>query len=258
MERYIGLNTERINKIRELIEAQGRISLDELMERFKDYSSMTLRRDLIYLEEQGEIIRVRGGAISVKEFQKETEDFFHERTALNVEEKKIIAEKCASILETGLSIFIDSGSTSLFLVKQMLDVNYTIITNGINIALELARKKMPAITILGGMLSRNNFATSGMACERQLEGLNINMAIMGTTAFTLDGGFTCGSQPEAELKRLVLKKAKRKIMLMDSSKVDKVMPYTFAAFGDIDVLISDGKLPQKIKDAALEYGVTIM
>ncbi|NLK17079.1 MAG: DeoR family transcriptional regulator, partial [Clostridiales bacterium] len=47
------MNTERISKIRELIEAQGRISLDELTERFKKYSSMTLRRDLIYLEEQG-------------------------------------------------------------------------------------------------------------------------------------------------------------------------------------------------------------
>ena len=227
------LNTDRINKIRSLIEAQGRISLDELTERFKSFSSMTLRRDLIFLEEQGEIIRVRGGAISVKEFQKKTEDHFYERAAVNVEEKKLIAEKCASILETGLSIFIDSGSTSLYLVKQMLDVNYTIITNGISIALELARKSMPSITVLGGTLSRNNCATSGIACE-QLSDLNINMAIMCTTAFTLDGGFTCGSQPESELKQIVLKKAKRKVMLMDSSKIDRVMPYTFAAFKDID------------------------
>lgn len=252
------MNTERIRKISELIKSQGRISLDELTERFKNISSMTLRRDLIFLEETGDIIRVRGGAVSVRELKKKTEDFFYERTAVNVPEKKIIAEKAASVIETGHSTFIDSGSTSLYLVKQMLDVNYTIITNGINIALELSRKSMPSITVLGGNLSRNNFATSGMTGYQLLDEFNIDMAFLGTTAFTIEGGFTCGSQGESDIKKLVLKKAKRKIMLMDSSKTDKVMPYTFAAFSDIDVLISDGKLPQKVKDEAFRLGITLM
>ena len=151
------MNTERIKKISELIEMQGRISLDELVGRFKDVSSMTLRRDLLYLENLGEIIRIRGGAVSVRELQKKTEDYFYQRTAVNVADKKNIAEKAASIMEVGHSIFIDSGSTSLYLVKELADVNFTIITNGINIALELSRKSMPIITVLGGNLSRNNF-----------------------------------------------------------------------------------------------------
>lgn len=252
------MNTERIRKISELIESQGRISLDELTERFKNVSSMTLRRDLIFLENTGDIIRTRGGAVSVRELQKKTEDYVYERTGINIAEKKIIAEKAASVIETGQSTFIDSGSTSLYLVKQLLDVNYTIITNGINIALELSRKSMPDITVLGGTLSRNNCATSGNLGYGFLDNLNIDTAFLCTTAFTVDGGFSCGSQSENDIKRLVVKKAKRRIMLMDSSKVNNIMPYTFAGLKDVDVIISDGNLPQDVKKAAFDYGVAIM
>lgn len=252
------MNTERIKKISKLIENQGRISLDELTERFKNVSSMTLRRDLIYLENSGDIIRVRGGAVSVRELQKKTEDYFYQRAGLNVTEKKIIAEKASQVIEIGHSTFIDSGSTSLFLVKQLLDVNYTIITNGINIAMELSRKSMPNITVLGGMLSRNNCATSGNMGYDFLENLNIDTAFLCTTAFTVDGGFTCGSQSENDIKKLVIKKAKRIIMLMDSTKVNNIMPYTFATLKDMNVIISDGKLPEEVKAAAFDLGVTIM
>lgn len=252
------MNTIRINKISEILEKKGRISLDELSERFKNVSTMTLRRDLIFLENKGDVIRIRGGAVSVKELQKKTEDYFFERTSKNVAEKKIIAEKAAKVIEPGQSTFIDSGSTSLYFVKQLLDINYTIITNGINIALELSRKSMPVITILGGMLSRNNCATSGSFCNDLLNYINIDTAFLNTTAFTLEGGFTCGSQSENDIKKIVLKKAKRKIMLMDSSKINNVMPYTFAQLSDIDVLISDDNLPKSIKEEANKLGVAVM
>jgi DeoR/GlpR family transcriptional regulator of sugar metabolism len=248
----------RIEKISEIIESRGRVSLDELSERFKNVSTMTLRRDLIYLENKGEIIRVRGGAVSVNELQKKTEDYFFQRTLKNVAEKKIIAEKAAKLIQPEQSVFIDSGSTSYYFVKQLLDVNYTIITNGINIALELSRKSMPSITVLGGLLSRNNFATSGGAACDLLENLNIDTAFLNTTAFTLEGGFTCGSPSESDIKKLILRKASRKIMLMDSSKLNKIMPYTFASLSEIDVLVSDGKLTNRILEEARKIGVTVL
>ena len=64
------MNTIRINKISEILEKKGRISLDELSERFKNVSTMTLRRDLIFLENKGDVIRIRGGAVSVKEVKR--------------------------------------------------------------------------------------------------------------------------------------------------------------------------------------------
>ena len=82
------MNYQRINEIKSLIEKEGRISLDELVERFPLVSSMTLRRDLLFLENRGEVIRVRGGAISVKELSKVTEEGLYFRNSLTVDQKK--------------------------------------------------------------------------------------------------------------------------------------------------------------------------
>lgn len=233
--------------IRELIEKNGRMSLDELTGRFPQVSSMTLRRDLYALEAEGAVIRVRGGAVSVAELSKKTEEQFDRRAAVMVSQKKHIAEKAVAFLEAGTSVFIDSGSTTLYFAKEMPDMNYYISTNGISVAAELLRKKMPVVTLIGGEVSRNNLATSGHLGLNFLDNINIETAFMSATAFTMEGGFSCGSQSEADLKSRVLSKVKKKIMLMDTSKVNKTMPYTFAKLEDIDVLITDDGLPDDLK-----------
>ena len=234
------MNYQRINEIKSLIEKEGRISLDELVERFPLVSSMTLRRDLLFLENRGEVIRVRGGAISVKELSKVTEEGLYFR-----------------YIEPGHSVFIDSGSTTLYFVKELPDIYYNIVTNGINIALELSRKTMPNVTLLGGTVSRNNIATSGSFSTDMLAHINIETAFLAATAFSEDRGFTCGSQSESEIKSFVLKNAKRRIMLLDSTKLGKIMPYTFAAFGDVDVIISDAEFPQELREKARALGIIV-
>ena len=251
------MNYQRINEIKNLIEKEGRISLDELVERFPLVSSMTLRRDLLFLENRGEVIRVRGGAISVKELSKVTEEGLYFRNSVNVDKKKCISEKTLRYIEPGHSVFIDSGSTTLYFVKELPDIYYNIVTNGINIALELSRKTMPNVTLLGGTVSRNNIATSGSFSTDMLSHINIETAFLAATAFSEDRGFTCGSQSESEIKSYVLKNAKRRIMLLDSTKLGKIMPYTFAAFGDIDVLISDSEFPQELRDKARTLGIVV-
>ena len=252
------MNRERKSIIRELIEKNGRMSLDELDARFTDVSEMTLRRDLYALEEEGVLIRVRGGAVSVHELQKKTEEQFDRRTAMMVGEKRIIAEKAIKFLEAGTSIFIDSGSTTLYFAKEMPDMNYYISTNGISIAAELLRKKMPSVTLIGGEVSRNNLATSGHLGLNFLASINIETAFMSATAFNFDKGFSCASQSEAELKSTVLSKVKKRIMLLDCSKVDKTMPYTFAKTSDIDYLVTDGGLPDDIKYKLSRVGVNVL
>ena len=248
----------RRETIAQLIETQGRISLDELTERFKDVSSMTIRRDLLYLEEKGDIIRIRGGAISIKELQKKREDNLYHRALSNTREKKIIAQKAISVIEVGLSVFIDAGSTSLFFVKQLPDIHYTIITNGLSIALELSKKSMPNIILIGGAVSRNNYATSGKNGIALLRDINIDMAFLTPTAFTIEKGFSCGREAENEIKSIALQKAKQRIILMDSSKIGKVMPYTFATLDDVDAIIVDDKYPLELKDIAFKKNISLI
>ncbi len=252
------MNLTRIGRIAEMIDKRGRISLDELMERFPEVSSMTLRRDLLKLEEQGVIFRVRGGAVAVHELSKKTEEIFDKRHNQNVAAKKSIAQKAAKFIETEHSVFIDAGSTALYFVKELPDVNYYVITNGLSIAMELSRRSMPAITLIGGELSANNLATSGPSSRAYFEGLNIGTAYLSATAFNEEHGFTCGSQTESDIKKAALAKAKKRIMLLDSTKTGKSMPYTFAGLSDVDLIITDSGFSEQYKKLCEERGVMVI
>lgn len=241
------MNQTRILSIKRLIEERGRISLSELTRRFPEVSSMTLRRDLQALETEGILIRVRGGAVSVKELNKNVEDMYAQRAISNTELKKEIAVKAIEYAERGHSIFIDSGSTTLFFAKELPDLNYYVTTNGINIAFELSRKAMPVVNMIGGVISKNNLSASGSLSQLFLDNVNVDIAFMACSGFTPEHGFMCGHMNENEFKANVIKKARKKVMLMDTTKVNRSMPFTFSTLNDIDVLITDSSLPQSIK-----------
>ena len=77
---------------------------------------------------------------------------------------------------------------------------------------------------------------------------NFELAIIAAAAFTPENGFSCSSQVEAELLRVICKKAKFLYMMLDSSKIGKIKPYTFARADDINVLITDNVFPDALKE----------
>ncbi|MBQ2714027.1 MAG: DeoR/GlpR transcriptional regulator [Clostridia bacterium] len=241
------MNHSRILSIKRLIEERGRISLNELTRRFPEVSSMTVRRDLQALENEGILIRVRGGAVSVKELNKNVEDMYSQRAISNTELKKEIAVKAVEFAERGHSIFIDSGSTTLFFAKELPDLNYYVTTNGINIAFELSRKAMPVVNMIGGVISKNNLSASGSLSQMFLDNVNVDIAFMACSGFTPENGFMCGHMNENEFKNNVVKKARKRVMLMDTTKVNRSMPFTFSTLDDIDVLITDSSLSNEMK-----------
>ena len=84
------MKRDRIVEIAELIDKRGKLSLKQLEEYFPNVSQMTLRRDLFLLEEEGKIIRVRGGAMSVKDVQKTSGEPYVKKTAIHIDEKIVI------------------------------------------------------------------------------------------------------------------------------------------------------------------------
>ena len=108
------MKRERIEELSELINKRGKLTLEQLEEYFPKVSQMTLRRDLFQLEEEGKIIRIRGGALSVKDVQKTSGEPYVKKTALHTDEKIAIAQKAAMLVDEGTSIFIDGGTTALY------------------------------------------------------------------------------------------------------------------------------------------------
>lgn len=252
------MNTSRRVVIKELLHEKPFISLKELEDIFPDVSSMTLRRDIEYFEKQGEAIKVRGGARSMKFITTSMEDSFHQRLGENMSAKEKIARRAIELIETGRSLFLDSGTTVLTLASLLPDERHTIITTGPNIALELIKKNQPIVNLVGGMVNRDNISISGNQALRFLDDINIDIAFIVPSGLSLKDGFTSGNYPECELKKMVVEKARRVVVLMDTSKLDRSLPFTFCSLEKVHTIVADKPLPEDITQAALAAGVEII
>ncbi len=252
------MKKDRIEEIAEFLDKRGKLTLTQLEAFFPNVSQMTLRRDLLHLEQEGKIIRVRGGAMSVKEVQKVSGEAYAKKTASHSDEKIKIAQKAAGLIDDGSSIFLDGGTTALHLAKEIPNLNLNIFTNGLAVAIELSKKKNLNINVLGGQIIRDNLSTASPVAKTYFEDTNFELAIISASAFTVESGFSCGSQVEADLLRLVRRKAKSVYMMLDSSKIGKIMPYTFAHLEDINVLITDENFPAELKQTFADHNIVVM
>jgi DeoR/GlpR family transcriptional regulator of sugar metabolism len=117
---------------------------------------------------------------------------------------------------------------------------------------------MPIVNIVGGMINRDNISVSGTQAIRYMEDINIDIAFLTPSGLTAENGFTCGNYSECEFKQLIIKKARKVVLLMDSSKIDKSLPYTFADIGDIDAIITNRDLPPELSRDAQVKGTEII
>ena len=249
---------ERRERIRALLTEKPFISIKELQSLFPDVSGMTLRRDIEYFESQGEAIKVRGGARSTKFITTSTDDAITTRMNENVASKEKIARRAAEFLETGRSIFIDSGSTLQRIVPYVPNERFTFTTTNPMAALDLCKIGLPIVNIVGGKLDRDYQTVTGMHAMRFLSDINIDIAFLSPSGLSLKSGFTGGNYSECELKRVIVEKARLVVMLMDGSKCDKSLPYTFCQMDQVHVIITDSPLPAAIDAAAREYGVRVI
>ncbi len=246
------MNILRREKMKDFIRQHGVVSLKELSQAFPDVSVMTLHRDLSYLSGEGEIQRIRGGAKFVGEIGASEGDI------PNKSAKDIIARKAVDFVQEGSAIYIDCGTTMLELARIIPDMYLNVVTCGANVALEVAKKVRPTVNLCGGVLNRNNLSTTGSFAEIILSQINIDVAFVSASGFSEEGGFTCGFESQASFRRLLIEKARSVIVLIDSSKIGRMLPFTFAEMKDVDYLISDKHLPQYILDMAKEKHVEVL
>jgi DeoR/GlpR family transcriptional regulator of sugar metabolism len=249
---------ERRERIRALLTEKPFISIKELQSLFPDVSGMTLRRDIEYFESQGEAIKVRGGARSTKFITTSTDDAVATRMNENVASKEKIARRAAELLETGRSIFIDSGSTLQRIVPYVPNERFTFTTTNPMAALELCKIGLPAVNIVGGKLDRDYQTVTGMHAMRFLSDINIDIAFLSPSGLSLKSGFTGGNYSECELKRVVVDKARLVVLLLDASKIDKSLPYTFCHLDQVHIIITDAPLPEDLAEEASRLGVRVI
>ncbi len=245
-------------EVREILISKPFTSLQELEERFPEVSSMTLRRDIEYFEERGDVIKVRGGARALHFITLTLEDSYYKRSLENTEGKEKIAKAAAEYIETGRSLFFDSGSTVMQMVTHLKDEKLTISTSDPNVALALVKNEKFVVNIIGGSLNRSNLSLSGLPALNFVQGTNIDVAFISPSGFSLKCGFTSGNYNESVLKSAVVQKARLVVMLVQSKKIDKSMPHTFANLQDIDVFITDADPGAEVHKACIDAGVRLV
>lgn len=254
----VALQKERREIIKGLLSEKSFVSLEELTELFPHVSEMTLRRDIEYFESQNLAIKVRGGCRSISFIGAAGEENVKTRSGESVELKRAIARKAVDFLETGRSIFIDSGSTMRAFVEFVPAKRYSFITTDPAVALELCKNGMSVVNMVGGKLEAYNQTVTGLQATKFLSDINIDIAFLTPSGFSADGGFTVANYNECELKRIVASKARTVIMLMASTKCDRMLPYTFCKVEDTDVLVTDGGIPEHLKASAEAEGVRVI
>ncbi len=230
---------DRREKILGYIMEHGEASIADLTALFPNVSSMTIRRDLEFLESRGDVVRTKGGAKSIKHLSLRHEAAYHHRELENAELKREIAEKTASLLVDNSCIYFDAGSTMMHIVQKIPEKPMFAITNDPNLAMELLKNPNCEVAMTGGKLSRRNISLTGLGAADFLSGINIGTAVMASSGYSPDLGFTCGTYEEAAIKRAVISAASRVILVMDSEKFSRNHPFTFATETDIDCFVTD-------------------
>lgn len=255
----IRLTKQRREAIRALLQTKPFVGYDELGAMFPDVSEMTLRRDIDLFEREGDAIKVRGGARSTKFITVSTDDSMSARMHENMDSKARIALEAALFLDVGRSIFLDSGSTVQQMASAVPQERFTFTVTNPALALELVKNAPQcAVNIVGGRLDRDYQSVSGLQAMRYLADVNIDIAFLSPSGLSVRSGFTGGNYAECELKRYVAEKAATVVMLMDSSKIERSLPYTFCNFDSVDLFITDRPLPPDLAAQAKENGVRVI
>ncbi|MBU5483911.1 DeoR/GlpR family DNA-binding transcription regulator [Clostridium sp. MSJ-11] len=239
---------ERHNKILEILYKNKKVTTQEL-ESFFSVSPCTIRNDLNKLEKNGLLQRMHGGAVLPQSSMKDLS--FSTREAQHQLEKENICKKASEFITGNQCIIIDASSTTLYLSKYMDNVkNLTVITNGLYIADKLKDNTNINVILTGGVVRPKSNSLEGLLGKNLVEQINADMAFVSARGFTLDEGLTEFNIYEAELKKLLVSRAKKVIALMDYSKVGKNSISSFAKASQVDTLITNSKVS---KDVIKEY-----
>lgn len=197
-------------------------------------AEMTIRRDLTELSRKGYVKRYRGGAMCLPE----NKSFpVSSRMHIEEDEKRALAKKAAELLSDNLNIFIDSSSTSHFLIPHVKKFeNIKIITNSVNVLLSASEFHMPCF-LIGGEYCESDMCLVGTAAEKGAEKLNVDVAFISTEGITEDGVITDSSPEITGVKEEIMKNAKHTVFLFEKSKIGIKGLYTICRKTDENVTV---------------------
>ena len=248
--------TQRREAILQLLTRHGAVQVTDLVQEF-GVSAVTIRSDLSALESQGLATRSHGGATLSR--TPPPEQTIRQKDAINHEQKERIGALAATLVQEGDNIIIDSGTTTISLARHLREAsNVTVMTNGLNIAWELADTAGVELILTGGQLRKQSLSIQGSQAEATLQAYSFDKLFLGVDGFDLQFGVTTHHEAEASLNHKMVERAKKIIVLTDASKFGRVSLHRIVQLDRVDTVITDASISPEYREGLQKLGIELL
>ena len=198
-------------------------------------SDDTIRRDLQELAQEDKLIKVHGGALS-----KSFHTAFDRKMVYNLEDKHIIAQKTAALVQSGMYI-LTSGGTSILEFAKSLDpnLNATFFTCSLNAAIEFAHHPSIEVVMIGDKVSKDSMLTTGASAVQTIESIQADLCILGINSLDTQFGLSENDWEVVQIKKAMIKASKKTICIGISEKLNSQQKIKVANLDEIDILITE-------------------
>ncbi len=238
------MKQKRLEEINLFLMKKGSSDVTEISEKF-NISVTTVRRYLDTLQKNGTIKKKYGGVIYIDKQNSLVP--YNERVDRNKDKKEYLGKLSNNWIDNNDCIYIDTGTTTKYIIDYIGDKNVTIVTNNLYVIEKCISMKNINLIVLGGELNHDVYAFMGRSAQQIIETYNIRKAFLAATGFTPETGFTNALSEETEMKKCIVSNCKNIFVLIDDTKFGKVAIRTFLECNDKIKIITNEK-PTKYTD----------
>jgi len=232
------ISRKRQNRILEQLYTNGEVNVKELSAEFS-VTPITIRRDLDTLSEKGLIDRIHGGAVMTKKLRDEA--LFIEKGHRNINEKSQIGKIAASFIKEDETVFINSGSTTLEVIKHIKGKHVKVITNNAA-AINVERDPQVELFLVGGEYRETSQSLIGDMAQETLSHVYSSWTILGVNGISMQFGLTTNVQQETSVNRMMVERCHGSVIVVaDSSKIGIVSNFSTSEIEKVSILITDDK-----------------
>lgn len=247
------IKAERHDVIMVELSKRGAVSVQELA-RLLDVSSATIRRDIAELDATNTLLRTHGGA-ALRDRHREVS--YDAKIMAYLPEKRRIGAYAASLLEPDMMIGCGGGTTVMQMIAAIKRMSLRVLTNAVNVALELRDAEEVKVTLTGGTMRKGTAEVVGFICERTIRDFKLDVAVIGADGVDPEHGLTTYDSEEAYTNRVLIGQAREVWVLADHSKLNEVRPAVIDAIAAADLVITDDAAPKDFVSAMTERGVRV-
>lgn len=244
---------QRREKLLKHLRRDGVLSVQQITQLF-GVSHMTVRRDIAELERQGLVFTVPGGVRIASQVR--SEPSHQAKTRVEQPQKEAMASRAASLVEDGMTLYLDAGTTLLAVVPHLVHhERLTVVSNDFS-TVDRLMTEAPHLEIIhvGGQVEAANRSTVGRLAAATLRHLALDMAFISTSSWDLLRGVTTPSDAKVEVKRAALDSSRSAVLVAGSSKFGTFGKYRVAPLADFDAIITDSALTEAAAEGVRDSG----